>query len=162
MLERRTLLGWVVKGIALAVGGVLAVPAALTVLSPVALLRRGQAWAAVGPLEEFAIGQVTKAVVRIPGAEAGWAAPSPAEKAVYVLRQSAEEIVVFSRNCTDLSCPLTWDPGSGWFYCPCHGGIFSREGDPMAGPPSRPMYRFAVRIREGLLEIDLNSVPPMA
>ena len=32
----------------------------------------------------------------------------------------------------------------------------------MAGPPKEPLYRYATRIRDNILEIDLNSIPPMA
>lgn len=85
------------------------------------------------------------------------------EKGVYVWRKSEKEadVVVFSRNCTDLSCPVKFDEGSECFYCPCHGGIFDKQGIPLAGPPSVPLYRYANRVRGGVLEIDLNSLPPM-
>jgi menaquinol-cytochrome c reductase iron-sulfur subunit len=88
-------------------------------------------------------------------------ARSLGEKGVFVWRASEEEVVVFSRNCTDLSCPVTWDPGSNWFYCPCHGGIFAQDGTNVAGPPTRPLYRYANRVQNGVLEIDLLSLPPM-
>jgi Rieske Fe-S protein len=57
---------------------------------------------------------------------------------------------------------VNWDAGSQCFYCPCHGGIFDREGVPMAGPPPEPLYRYTTRVRDGVLEIDARSVPPMA
>jgi menaquinol-cytochrome c reductase iron-sulfur subunit len=158
-MERRQLLRWFVKGVGLTVGGVLVVPAVMTAWSPVSLRPRHEVWVTLGPLADFAENEVVKASVAIPRDD--WAA-TPAAKSVFVLRRSAGETIVYSRNCTDLSCPLTWDPGSRWFYCPCHGGIFCEEGEPKAGPPSRPMYRYATRVREGLLEIDLNSVPPVA
>jgi menaquinol-cytochrome c reductase iron-sulfur subunit len=89
-----------------------------------------------------------------------WAA-TLRERGVYVWRRSEQEVVVFARNCTDLSCPVTWDPGSQWFFCPCHGGIFSKDGERMAGPPKRPLYRYTNRIRDGVVEIDLRSLPPI-
>jgi menaquinol-cytochrome c reductase iron-sulfur subunit len=69
--------------------------------------------------------------------------------------------VVFSRNCTDASCPVVFDAGSDCFLCPCHGGVFSKDGTPLHGPPPRPLWRYAARVRAGVLEIDLNSLPPM-
>jgi menaquinol-cytochrome c reductase iron-sulfur subunit len=159
LLERRQLLGWFVKGVALTVGGIVTVPAVITAISPAIRPPREEHWAAIGPVANFQIGQVAKAAVSIPQ-NAG--RPGPAEKSVYILRRDEHEFTVYSRTCTDLSCPLTWDPGSEWFYCPCHGGIFSMDGEPQAGPPSRPMYRYANRVRDGILEIDLNSVPVIA
>jgi menaquinol-cytochrome c reductase iron-sulfur subunit len=157
-VDRRSALGWFVKGVGLTVGGIVAVPAVLSMLSPVLQHRREERWVPVGPLDSFELGQVRRANVPIPTPD--WN-KSPAAKSVYILRRSEEETVVYSRNCTDLSCPLTWDAGSNWFYCPCHGGIFCIDGEPQAGPPSRPMYRYSTRIRDGVLEIDLNSLPPM-
>jgi menaquinol-cytochrome c reductase iron-sulfur subunit len=101
---------------------------------------------------------VTKAMVEVPG---DGLAHLPQFKGVFVWRETADRLVVYSRNCTDLSCPVTWDEGSGWFYCPCHGGIFNQQGEPVAGPPNRPLYRYATRVREGVVEIDLKSLPPM-
>lgn len=136
-----------------AVGG----PALVTLFTPV-FVRREAAWVRVGPLAEFTIGKVDKAVVEAPREDR---AKSLRHHGVFVLRTSGG-VTVFSRTCTDLGCPVTWDPGSGWFFCPCHGGIFARDGTPQAGPPKRPLYQYATRIEEGVLLIDLNSVPPMA
>jgi Rieske Fe-S protein len=78
-----------------------------------------------------------------------------------VWAESPDQFVVFSRACTDLSCPVRWDPGSQWFFCPCHGGIFDRRGEPRAGPPAVPLHRYQTRIRDGILEVDVFSVPPL-
>src|SRR5690606_1998296 len=108
------------------------------------VLRRGRAalWVSLGPLADFAVGGVQRVHVSLPTA-----ARALSPLAVYLWRPSADEVVVFSRECTDLRCPVTWDAGSGWFFCPCHGGIFATDGTPRAGPPSRPLDRYAVRIR---------------
>ena len=156
-MDRRDWLTHSVRFGGLAVAAVIGVPAAVTALSP-ALKRSPSRWRPVGNLEQFAIGTVSKALVEVPGDELS---NLPQLKGVFVWRESDDDLVVYSRNCTDLSCPVTWDEGSGWFYCPCHGGIFNTRGEPQAGPPSRPLFRYQVRIREGVVEIDLNSLPPM-
>lgn len=157
-MNRRTFLSWLAAAGGAAFAGVLAIPAAITALSPVTRRKRDGSWVPVGSLGEFPVGEMSKAVVPVPRED--WA-ESLREKGVFVWRPSAEETVVFSRNCTDLSCPVNWDPGSGWFFCPCHGGIFAEDGRNMAGPPDRPLYRYANRVHDGMLEIDLNSLPPM-
>lgn len=157
-MERRILLTRLVQAGGVVVAGVLGIPSLLAALSPVLQWRRTAAWQSVGRLDEFPVGAVRHAHVEVPRDD--WS-PTLREKGVYVWRPTADEIVVFSRNCTDLSCPVTWDPGSEWFFCPCHGGIFARNGDQMAGPPNRPLYRYANRIRNDLVEIDLSSLPPM-
>jgi len=153
-MERRVILKWAVRGIgattAAAVGG----PAIAALVSPVVRERRAAAWRAIGPIERFEAGKMHDAVVEVPDA-------TPAERGVYIWAESTERFIVFSRACTDLACPVQWDSGSEWFFCPCHGGIFNREGEPVAGPPAYPLYRYATRIRDGKLEVDVFSVPPL-
>ncbi|MEX1049251.1 MAG: Rieske (2Fe-2S) protein [Akkermansiaceae bacterium] len=142
----------------LLVSSVVGIPALLAVISPSLRRRVGALWQPVGPLDSFPLGQVIKGVVPVPRDD--WAR-SLREKGVFVLRETADQVVVYSRSCTDLGCPVTWDPGSQWFFCPCHGGIFSKDGERQAGPPRWPLYRYTNRVRGGILEIDLNSLPPM-
>lgn len=157
-MNRRDLLSTIAKVGGLGVIGIVGVPAVAHVLSPVIRREEEAVWSRVGAVADFPEGEVRKVHVAVPRGD--WAA-SLREKGVYVWNSPEEGLVVFARNCTDLGCPLEHDPGSNWFFCPCHGGIFSTDGQPQAGPPNRPMYRFANRIREGLLEIDLRSLPPM-
>ena len=158
-MNKRIFGKWMIAGSGMFIGGVVGIPAFLSALSPSLRRRERENWQPVGPMEDFKKTGVTRAVVPVPRAD--WA-QSLRKKGVFVVREATGDLIVFSRSCTDLSCPLTWDPGSGWFFCPCHGGIFSRDGKPMAGPPKEPLYRYATRIRDNILEIDLNSIPPMA
>jgi Rieske Fe-S protein len=142
----------------LVVAGVLGLPAAIAALSPVLRRRPYTRWAAVGRLDDFPAGQVKHANVALDRDD--WAYRSLREQGVYVWRpHDRDEIVVYARNCTDLSCPVVHDPGSGWFFCPCHGGIFTTEGEPVHGPPRRPLYRYITRVENGVLEIDMRSLP---
>ncbi len=160
-MDRRSLLKWAVRGIGASVAAMVGIPALIAGFSPVWRYRaRQQEWQSIGPVEAFPVGDMRKRIVSLP-AEA-WGRGALRRQAVYAWRPSQTEAIVYSRNCTDLGCPLTFDPGSQCFFCPCHGGIFDKDGRRMAGPPSRPMYRFASRIRNGEILIDLNSVPPMA
>lgn len=158
MIDRRNWLSVLIGGGAMALGAVIGIPALLAAIHPALRGRRGQAWRDAGKLDDFPLGKVSPTVVQVQRND--WARSLDA-KTVYVYRRSAEEVVVYSRNCTDLSCPLVFDPGSECFFCPCHGGIFGKEGNPMAGPPKTPLYRYANRVRDGVLEIDLHSLPPM-
>jgi menaquinol-cytochrome c reductase iron-sulfur subunit len=138
--------------------GVVGIPAAISALSPLWKTRPEAWWRPIGELHSFPVGGVHEATVFMPRDD--WAR-NVRVKSVYVWRPTEDRLVVYSRNCTDLSCPIVWDPGSQWFLCPCHGGIFDQEGEPKAGPPPRPLYRYANRVRNGVLEIDLRSLPPM-
>jgi len=158
-MERRTVLTMLVHSGTAAVGLVVGVPVAFYTLAPRTVPGGEARWTPVGPLADFAIGAVCSAAVPpVPHSDA-----LPAlRRGVYVWRIAAEEVIVFSRSCTDLGCPVTFDPGSECYLCPCHGGIFSKQGDPIAGPPDRPLYQYLTKIEGGILYINLASVPPMA
>ena len=137
--------------------GIVGIPALVLGLSPILQHRLQGRWRRVGRLDEFPVGRVQPA--QLVADRTDWPRSLP-RQAVFVWRQSADSVVVFSRSCTDLGCPLDYDPGSACFFCPCHGGIFAQDGHRLAGPTDRPMYRYAHRISEGVLEIDLASLPP--
>ena len=141
-----------------AVAAIVGLPALILSLAPL----RGQrqaVWRKIGNLSAFPVGGVQKSSVPLPHPD--WA-EALIDQGVYVWRPNPSEVVVYSRSCTDLGCPLNWDPGGEVFLCPCHGGIFAKDGERMAGPPKHPMLRYQTRIREGQLEIDLRSIPPEA
>jgi menaquinol-cytochrome c reductase iron-sulfur subunit len=152
---------WAIRGIGVVTAGLVGVPAFMAGIAPLWTGRpkRG-AWQSIGRVEAFPVGEMRKVILHLPEEE--WGGGALREKAVYAWRPAPREAVVYSRNCTDLGCPLTFDRGSECFFCPCHGGIFDKNGERMAGPPSRPMYRYAARIDHGEIIIDLHSVPPMA
>jgi Rieske Fe-S protein len=158
-MTRRTLMKRLLQAGSLLVAAVIGIPALLTGAAPAITRRRLENWRAIGTLEEFPLRSVREARVN-PSLE-GW--PRELGPAlVYVWRRTEDEVVVFSRACTDLGCPVTYDPGSAWYFCPCHGGIFDHEGRRRAGPPERPLDRYASRVRNGMVEIDVRSVPPVA
>lgn len=49
-----------------------------------------------------------------------------------------------SRVCTHLGCIISWRPEERDFFCPCHAGVFSPEGEVLAGPPPRPLPPLAL------------------
>ncbi|CAN5908543.1 hypothetical protein BH23ACT11_BH23ACT11_09730 [soil metagenome] len=51
---------------------------------------------------------------------------------------------VLSNSCAHLGCPVRWlvVGGHGEFLCPCHGGIYDINGEYVAGPPPRGMYKY--------------------
>ncbi len=47
------------------------------------------------------------------------------------------------------------------FMCPCHGGVYYKDGTVAAGPPPRPLTRYPVRVNQGQVEI-LTTPTPIA
>jgi menaquinol-cytochrome c reductase iron-sulfur subunit len=157
-MKRREMLTRLAQGLGVVVAGVVAVPAAIHALAPLLRRRPREVWRPLGHVADFPRGTTRRVVVELERED--WARAFDAQ-AVYVWHSEDEGLVVFSRRCTDLGCPVVWDPGSTWF-CPCHGGIFDQSGEPRAGPQPRPLYRYRLRAVEGILEIDLASAPPAA
>lgn len=158
---RRAFLVRVVAGITGLIGAILAIPLAgfatapgWRASSPVRLLGRavpptlrGEGWASVGALEDFALGVPTR-VVPVRQTTDAWVS-GDAPVAAFVYRRSESEVIAFDIHCTHLGCPLDYIGAARRFLCPCHGGVFDREGEVMAGPPPRAMIRFATRVEGG-------------
>jgi cytochrome b6-f complex iron-sulfur subunit len=68
------------------------------------------------------------------------------------------EVVAISEKCTHLGCRVPFCESSGQFECPCHGSVFNRAGDFVAGPSPRGMDRFPTEIGDdGLVYIDTGT-----
>lgn len=66
-----------------------------------------------------------------------------------VLVQNAPgEFLALSAVCTHLGCIVQWIPEKQEFLCPCHAGIFSREGKVLSGPPPKPLPSFPVALSD--------------
>jgi len=68
------------------------------------------------------------------------------------------EVVAISEACTHLKCRVPYCASSGRFECPCHGSVFNRAGDYLAGPAPRGLDRYPVAVVDGLVEIDTGTV----
>ena len=65
-----------------------------------------------------------------------------------LVRLAENEWVAFGQKCTHLSCAVVPNPATGRIDCPCHEGVFDlRSGEPLAGPPRRPLPRVLIERR---------------
>lgn len=74
----------------------------------------------------------------------------PADRDPAVLVRLAEtDVVAFSQKCTHLGCVVYYQPEEGRWHCPCHEGNFDvATGAVVSGPPTRPLGRIDVEIRD--------------
>ena len=61
-----------------------------------------------------------------------------------------------SATCAHLGCRVRWDAAKTQFLCPCHGGVYDREGRVLAGPPPAPLERFAVRVNPKTSDLEVE------
>ena len=41
--------------------------------------------------------------------------------------------------------------------CPCHGGVYFKNGDVAAGPPPVPLQQFAARVANGRVQVQWKA-----
>lgn len=74
--------------------------------------------------------------------------PGPDDPAI-LLHLAGGTLVAYSQKCTHLGCVVFYEPETTELVCPCHEGIFEpATGDPIAGPPERPLPSIALEIRD--------------
>jgi menaquinol-cytochrome c reductase iron-sulfur subunit len=146
--------------LSLVAGGVgaliLTVPIAGFILAPF-FARRHEMWRSVGKVESFKIGE-TAAVQYEDATPLPWAGVT-ARSAAWLRRESADTFIAFSINCTHLGCPVRWLAEANLFMCPCHGGVYYKDGAVAAGPPPSPLPRYPVRVKDGDVQIQTASIP---
>jgi cytochrome b6-f complex iron-sulfur subunit len=61
-------------------------------------------------------------------------------------------------KCPHLGCRVPWCESSGRFECPCHGSVFSRAGDYIAGPAPHGMDSFSTEVVNDTIMVDTGSI----
>ncbi len=80
----------------------------------------------------------------------------PAAKG-YLVRVDGE-IIALSEKCTHLGCRVPFCDSSNHFECPCHGSVFNRAGEYLAGPAPRGLDRYPTEVgADGLVYIDTGT-----
>ena len=77
--------------------------------------------------------------------------PTEADPAILV-RLADREVVAFSQKCTHLGCVVFYEAEESRWHCPCHEGNFDvRTGAVLSGPPTRPLGRIDVEVRDDVV-----------
>ncbi|WEK21576.1 MAG: ubiquinol-cytochrome c reductase iron-sulfur subunit [Candidatus Pedobacter colombiensis] len=151
--------GFLIK-ITLGLSALSAVVAGIPVLSAMLapLMKKTPAiWRKVGLIDEFAIG-ITK-LVKFENADPEAWAGMTAFTAAWLRRDTENVFTAFSVNCTHLGCPVRWEEGAELFMCPCHGGVYYKDGSVASGPPPKSLVQYQVRINKKAVEIQTAPVP---
>jgi cytochrome b6-f complex iron-sulfur subunit len=111
---------------------------------PVARFIEPQARSGAGPtivakLEDFPVSSAKTVLV--------------GERPVLVIRAADGQFRAFSALCTHLQCVVGYSPERNQIECPCHQGIYSVEGQNIAGPPPRPLEELAVMVNDGAVVV---------
>ena len=135
---------------------ILGIPILGFALSPL-IQKPPELWRAVGAVDHFKVSETVEVTFLDPS-PLPWSGVS-AKTAAWLRRESEQQFVAFAVNCTHLGCPVRWLPNAGLFMCPCHGGVYYKDGTVAAGPPPRPLARYDVRVENGQVEILTRPIP---
>ena len=152
-LDRRSFMRHAGVGLAGAgAAAALGIVGAGAVIGP-AVPKAGKQWVPVGALEGIRTGEVTTVRMRY---EVHSGLYTQQVSAPVLVFRTGGGIVCFSAACPHLGCIVRWDGLSGCFRCACHGGIFARDGNVVAGPPPRPLDRYAFKVESGHLLVEVG------
>ncbi len=77
------------------------------------------------------------------------------ETVVYLDREGAGYRAL-SATCTHLGCRVSWNEQAKHFQCPCHGGVYDRDGRVVSGPPPAPLARVNVRVNPQTSDLEVE------
>lgn len=97
----------------------------------------------VFPAPRATTGQVKLALNDVP---VGGAKSITYEGKPALVMRTTEGVTALSLICTHLGCTVQWREAKQEFYCPCHDGLFDRDGGVIAGPPPMPLEALPVQV----------------
>lgn len=149
-MGRRRFMSTAIAAIGGLIGAALGLPAIAYIVGP-ALQKKAENWVRLGALSKVELGTPTlfKTTVEL---QTGWITDRE-EISAYVLTEDGQNYIAMSNICTHLGCRVRWIAEQQKFFCPCHNGVFDKDGSVISGPPPRPLDRFESRIDNGVLFI---------
>ncbi len=154
--NRRSFLVKILMSLSALLAALVSIPIISALLEPV-LRKKSQVWRSVGKLDDFNIGNTV--LVEFTNAEPlPWSGVTD-QTASWLRRVSEDEFIAFSVNCAHLGCPVRWVADAELFLCPCHGGVYNKDGSYAAGPPPHGLDQYPVRIRNNEVEIQTAPIP---
>jgi cytochrome b6-f complex iron-sulfur subunit len=97
----------------------------------------------VGKVEDFAPGSSKTVLI--------------GDHPVLVIHTADGEFRAFSALCTHLQCVVGYSPDQNRIVCPCHGGVYSVDGQNLSGPPPRPLDEYPVSINDGAVIVSFTG-----
>ncbi len=152
--ERRRFLSLLSLGVSALAALAVAVPSGLFLLG---LRKAPRIWRNVGAVESFKVGSTVEVAFLDPS-PLPWSGVT-ARTGAWLRREAEQQFLAFSIDCTHLGCPVRWLQEAELFMCPCHGGVFYKDGRVASGPPPRPLVQYPVRVRNGNVEILTSPLP---
>jgi len=135
----------------LAIGGLIsfavAIPAVAYIVGPARRTKQKEDWIRLGAASKVELDTPTLFKTKVER-QVGWIV-NEEEVSAYILTEDGRNYVALSNICTHLGCRVRWISDQQQFFCPCHNGVFSKQGEVVSGPPPRPLDQYQVKIEDG-------------
>jgi menaquinol-cytochrome c reductase iron-sulfur subunit len=150
-MNRRDFLGrtiWAIGGLITAGFGI---PAIAYIIGPALQQGQDQNLIRLGATSKVELGVPTLFKVKVQH-KTGWIVDEQ-DLSIYVRTDDGRNFIAMSNICTHLGCRIRWVADRNKFFCPCHDGVFDKDGNVVSGPPPRPLNRYEVKVEDGQLSI---------
>lgn len=150
-VPRRTFLTAAIVAAGALITAIYSIPGVAYLLAPALKKIESETWIPLGPASKVEPGVPTlfRADIR---RQTGWIV-NEEQLTVYVLTEDGRNYVALSNVCTHLGCRVRWVEGEQQFFCPCHNGVFDKDGRVVSGPPPRPLDQYPVKVEDGQLYV---------
>lgn len=154
--NRRSFIMYLLMILGSIIGVIVSLPIISSMLEPL-FRKTPKIWRRVGKVDDFKVGETVLVTFRNANPQP-WSGVTD-KTSSWLRRNSETEFIAFAINCTHLGCPVRWVADAQLFLCPCHGGVYNKDGSRAAGPPPKDLYRYPVRIRDDEVEILASPLP---
>jgi menaquinol-cytochrome c reductase iron-sulfur subunit len=139
---------WTIGGL---ISAGLGIPAIAYIIGPALQGSQTQDWIRLGSAAKVELGIPTLFKVKVQH-KTGWIA-NEEELSVYLRTDNGRDFTAMSNICTHLGCRVRWVADQKQFFCPCHNGVFDKDGNVISGPPPRPLNRYQVKVENSQISI---------
>lgn len=127
------------------------IPAIAYVVKPALANNQVRKWIQLGAISKIELGKPTLFKAKIIR-QTGWIV-NEEELAFYVLTEDGRDFIAMSNICTHLGCRIRWIADQDQYVCPCHNGVFDKQGKVVSGPPPRSLDTFETKVENDQLFI---------
>jgi menaquinol-cytochrome c reductase iron-sulfur subunit len=159
LMSRRHLLMLVSIAAGGLAGAIVGLPLIGFLIAPIFRKEPG-VWRDVGDLKDFPVGHTSK--VTFDDSSALVWGGEDSQTAAWLRRVDQQTFQAFAVDCTHLGCPVRWEADAQLFMCPCHGGVYYKDGTVAAGPPPHALQQFPVRILDNSVQVEWRKLPAVA
>lgn len=150
-VSRRQFLNYTLTGVGGFMAAGMLMPMVRFAIDPVLKPKQEQDMVQVASVDDITE-EPTRIDFKIDQVDAWYESEEPRSAWVY---KDGDKIVALSPVCKHLGCTVDWntDPSNeNRFFCPCHYGLYEKDGTNVKGtPPINPLDRFVTEVKDGYL-----------